>query len=68
MIIPFFILSPSFYLIWKIYIKKEYPQFYENNIIFRNAYHSLKDIYLNGGKIPLSENLDEENQRKNLNL
>lgn len=64
MIIPFCILYLPFYLIWKIYIKKEDPQFYENNIIFRNAYHSLKDIYLNDGKMPLSENLDEENQRK----
>lgn len=63
MIIPSFILFLSFYLIWKVYIKKEDPQFYENNIIFRNAYHALKDIYLKDDKIHLLETPDEENQR-----
>ena len=63
MIIPSFILFLSFYLIWKVYIKKEDPQFYENNIIFRNTYHALKDIYLKDDKIHLLETPDEENQR-----
>ena len=63
MIIPLYILLLPFYLIWKVYIKKDDPQFYENNIIFRNAYHALKDIYLKDDKIHLMETPDEEDQR-----